>query len=313
MELKSDVIGCTGDAVEHAQEGGAQGCTTAVPMYDAIRMEQKIVNDVTSKLYNGPEKQNEDEGAENYGEYEMSWFNRKKRKKNTNHDDTSLCWRRGKKVLPVAPRPVVSYTGDSTKDIFWFRKKRERNTLGENNDVKQMRYCPGDQCRVSFPVYQFSKNVNVYPDGLDRYCVQCNYRRKQELSLKRKRARLWGTCAVDSLEEFKMKKNRKTQTRTKIDWHTHIKDMVLRKIELSLQDYRKSNTQTIVPLTAEIVFSSLFGGRLFHCTHTGKRMTKKCFLDHHSVSFHTNPGRVDVCCSGCSIPECGSVKAFVFS
>jgi hypothetical protein len=295
MKLKSDTLEYTEDVIDYAQEGGSQGCTSAVPMYDMIRLEQKIVDDTTLKLY-----ADSDEPSENKGEYETSWFHKKK-----NKGSASLCWRRGRKPMPQV-RPVASYINETTRDVFSFQKKKERSGFRRDHQANEMRYCPGDHCRVSFPVYQFSKNANVYPDGLDRYCVQCNYRRTQELSLKRKRARLGATCVVDSLEQFRVQKSAKKYE--KFDRHTRIKNMVLRKIEISIQDER-----TTVPLSTEMVFSALFGGRLFHCKYTGKRMTKKCFLDHHRISFHENPGRIDVHCSGCSIPEDGDIKAFVFS
>ena len=131
-------------------------------------------------------------------------------------------------------------------------------------------------------------------DGLDIYCLACNNRKREEKKGKRTDTKM----VVDKFVQFKeaYEKDEYNENRTR---------EVQKRIEMAAIE-AKGRFKRDIPVDPEDVSNKLFNTNKYMCDVTGKRLTPKCFLDHHSVTFEVrknanNKKVLDIICSDCHL------------
>lgn len=166
------------------------------------------------------------------------------------------------------------------------------------NDIK---YCPGNRCRMFLPLFQFAHNNNM-PDGRDTYCLECNFNKRKEKEEKRRKSR--NGIFYESIDKFAA--FQKEQERLHGTYYTRsgaivLKRDIIEKIQGSLDEAQEKGIQC--PFTANTIFDKLFTGRRFLCEITGHAISPTCFMDHHAVKIVYCDGRIDVKCNKCIPPS----------
>lgn len=245
----------------------------------------------------------------------------------TDPDDPPRSWRAGPNAVApsdwrLAPRPppgipasfgVMNKRGGSTgfcddniwatrtqggggKEARWASSKHKRQD-GDACMGNNMKYCPGDHCRVWLPLHQFANNGNMW-DGMDMYCIECNNRRRKEQG--ERRARFVGKgmkgVAMDSFEQFCFAED------TTAVSDSPDKSEILAVIDQAILDARIHKGLT-VPVGATVIYAKLFDGRRLQCEVTGRPMTPYCFLEHHEINFRQKGKRLDINCTNCKLPD----------
>lgn len=172
------------------------------------------------------------------------------------------------------------------------QKKRTRVVI--TPDGTKMKLCPGDNCDVFLPLYQFGSNSNM-PDGLDTYCVECNNKKRREKEARRFRTSMSYTPFMGSTSP------NNTQMST-VGYGNVMRRDVLQRLEDSIDEASRTLSIPDFPLTAETLYDKLFSGRRLLCDRTGEHLTPGCFLDHHAIHFMIEDGRLNAKCNQCSVP-----------
>lgn len=167
---------------------------------------------------------------------------------------------------------------------------KKRTSVVVNPDGSKMKYCPGDNCRVYLPLFQFGNNCNM-PDGLDTYCIECNNRKRKE----KDRRRCNFGCVDDSVADppASLKPRMFTQV---------MKRDVLAVIQAKIEETGDLLGWEKMPITATTIYDKLFTGRRWVCERTNQTMTPACFIDHHTIKFMIEDGRLNVKCNMCTMP-----------
>ena len=215
------------------------------------------------------------------------------------HDSfTDPDWRRPRRdhILPTATfrARFGGNRHNNNKPHTHFHRNRGFPVDWRNAKVaaKHLKFCPGDSCRVWLPLYHFGSNFNM-EDGLDIYCLVCNNTRREE-----KKGRRTPKVVVDMFVQFKdaYEKNEYNENRDR---------EVEKRIEMAAI-MAKGRFKREIPVDAKDVMKRLFDSNKYVCDVTGKSLTPKCFLDHHSITFEVrrnanNKKVLDVICSDCHV------------
>lgn len=171
------------------------------------------------------------------------------------------------------------------------QKKRTRVVI--TPDGTKMKLCPGDNCDVFLPLFQFGSNSNM-PDGLDTYCVECNNKKRRE-----KEARRFRTSMSYSPQSTPLSVGGVSSTR---GYGNVMRRDVLRRLEECIDEASATLSIPNFPITAETLYDKLFCGRRLICDRTGEHLTPGCFLDHHAINFMIEDRRLNAKCNQCSVP-----------
>jgi hypothetical protein len=175
------------------------------------------------------------------------------------------------------------------------RRPDKTNPVITLKDGEQLRYCPGERCRMYLPLFQFSGNANM-PDGRDTYCTECNHSMRRE-----KRERRWRYRErlphVDKFYAYKQSRKSTCETAGVVT-----REDVERRLEGVIQLGRDHYPTATIPFTPAKVYAKLFTGRRLLCEVTNEALTPACFMDHHGVRVVVEEGRACVRCSQCRIP-----------
>jgi hypothetical protein len=155
-----------------------------------------------------------------------------------------------------------------------------------------LKHCPGDTCKIWLPACQFANNCNM-ADGMDTYCLECNKRKRDQRGSRReqlKGRRL--DPAVDEFEAFQ--ERRRDAVGPKFD----LERRALTKIGFAVEHFLGAGA----PIGADKIFSKLFSGRRPLCDFTGLPLSAGCFVDHHEIHFEREGARLNVQCSGATMP-----------
>lgn len=178
--------------------------------------------------------------------------------------------------------------------------------------AKHLKMCPGDQCKLWLPLYNFGSNLNM-EDGLDVYCISCNNRKRSGRKKKDKKRNFYTKPVLDKYEQFRVGFVSNTpppELTSEQKSEEAVNREVNKRISSALTLAEKRFKRKIPADTVEIA-RKLFMRKRFACGITGAPLTPKCFVEHHSLAFELRERPVmvnnktkrvvDIVCSDCRV------------